>query len=59
MELLKAIQERRTIRRFKPDPVSRELLEQLIQGAMWAPSAMNEQPWINGKRAPNFQKPRV
>ena len=45
MELIKAIKERRTIRKFKPDPVPRELLEQLIQGAMWAPSAMNEQPW--------------
>ena len=45
MELLQAIKERRTIRRFKPDPIPRELLERLIQGAMWAPSAMNEQPW--------------
>lgn len=45
MELLKAIKERRTIRKFKPDPVPRELLDKLIQDAMWAPSAMNEQPW--------------
>lgn len=45
MELLKAIKERRTIRKFKNDPVSRELLEQIIKNAMWAPSAMNEQPW--------------
>ena len=28
MELLQAIRERRTIRRFKPDPIPRELLEQ-------------------------------
>ena len=45
MELLQAIKERRTIRKFKAEPVTRELLEQLIKNAMWAPSAMNEQPW--------------
>lgn len=45
MELAKAIKERRTVRKFKPDPVPRELLEQVIYDAMWAPSAMNEQPW--------------
>ena len=45
MELLQAIKGRRTIRRFKPEPVPRELLERLIQEAMWAPSAMNTQPW--------------
>ena len=45
MELLQAIKERRTIRRFKPEPVPKELLEQLIKDAMWAPSAMNTQPW--------------
>ena len=45
MELLQAIKERRTIRRFKPEPVAKELLEKLIKAAMWAPSAMNTQPW--------------
>ena len=45
MELLQAIKERRTIRKFKPDPVPRELLEKIIKNSMWAPSAMNTQPW--------------
>ena len=45
MELIQAIRERRTIRKFKPDPVPPSLLESLIEGAMWAPSAMNTQPW--------------
>lgn len=45
MELIQAIRERRTIRKFKPDPVSRELVEKLIVESMWAPSAMNTQPW--------------
>ena len=35
---------RRTIRRFKPDPVPRELLERLVNAARLAPSAANVQP---------------
>ena len=45
MELTQAIRERRTIRKFKPDNVPQELLEKLLKEAMWAPSAMNTQPW--------------
>ena len=36
--------ERRTIRRFKPDPVTRELLERLVDAGRLAPSAANMQP---------------
>ncbi len=35
---------RRTIRRFKPEPVSRELLERLVDAGRLAPSAANVQP---------------
>lgn len=45
MQLWTAIQERRSIRKFKADPVSRDVMEGLIKKAMWAPSAMNAQPW--------------
>ncbi len=45
MELFQAIRERRSIRRFKPDPVPRELLTKILGEALWAPSAMNTQPW--------------
>ena len=45
MELIQAIKERRSIRKFKPDPVPRALLERLLKDALWAPSAMNTQPW--------------
>ncbi|HEX8119746.1 MAG TPA: nitroreductase family protein [Solirubrobacteraceae bacterium] len=33
----------RAMRRLKPDPVPRELLERLVQAATWAPSGGNEQ----------------
>ncbi len=35
---------RRTIRKFKPDPVPRELLERMVNAARLAPSAANVQP---------------
>ena len=37
--------ERRSVRGFKPDPVSKELIEELITIAKQAPSSMNTQPW--------------
>lgn len=36
---------RRSIRRFEPRPVPREVLLRLLDAAMWAPSAHNRQPW--------------
>jgi len=36
---------RRSIRGYKPDPVPRELIEEIIALAMRAPSSMNVQPW--------------
>jgi len=45
MELAQAVRERRSIRKFKPDPIPQELLERVLRQAMWAPSAMNTQPW--------------
>ena len=37
--------ERRSIRGFKPDPVPRDLIDELITIAKQAPSSMNTQPW--------------
>jgi len=45
MELKQAMQERRSIRGFKKDPVPRALLEEVIAVANRAPSSMNTQPW--------------
>src|SRR5438105_2866606 len=35
----------RAMRRLKPDPVPRDLLEQLVAAATWAPSASNAQAY--------------
>ena len=36
---------RRSIRGYKPDPVPRALIEEILALAMRAPSSMNTQPW--------------
>ena len=36
---------RRSVRKYKSDPVARALLEQIIDAARLAPTARNEQPW--------------
>jgi coenzyme F420-0:L-glutamate ligase / coenzyme F420-1:gamma-L-glutamate ligase len=36
---------RRSVRRYQPDPVPQALITQLLDAAIWAPSAHNRQPW--------------
>jgi nitroreductase len=45
MNLLEAIENRKSIRKFKPDPLSRVMLQEILQAALRAPSAINTQPW--------------
>jgi nitroreductase len=45
MELESAIKGRRSIRRFRSDEIPKELLEDVISTALWAPSGMNRQDW--------------
>ena len=45
MELLKAIKERKSIRAFKPDPIPKEKIEEILGSSIHAPSAINLQPW--------------
>ncbi|MEO0278805.1 MAG: nitroreductase family protein [candidate division WOR-3 bacterium] len=45
MELRDAIVGRRSIRRYKSTPVPKELIEEIFEYALWAPSGMNRQNW--------------
>jgi nitroreductase len=45
MEFDDVILGRRSIRGYKPDPVPRELIEEILALAIRAPSSMNTQPW--------------
>lgn len=45
MELEQAILTRRSIRKYLTDPIPREIMEEVLNLALWAPSGMNKQPW--------------
>src|SRR3989304_6098796 len=45
MELLEAINGRRSVREYTDEPVSDAALRELIDAAIQAPSAINQQPW--------------
>lgn len=54
MEILEGIKTRRSIRGFKSDPITRELMEKILQAASSSPSYTNTQPWevvvVSGKK---------
>jgi len=45
MEAIDCIKTRMSIRKFKDDPVPRDILRQVIETAQWSPSYKNSQPW--------------
>lgn len=45
MDLHQFLRSRRSIRRFKPDPVPDSVIENILTTATFAPSAHNRQPW--------------
>lgn len=45
MDLFEAIEKRRSIRKFKPEPVAKEDLEKILEAGRLAPSGGNRQPW--------------
>lgn len=44
-DLLELVKSRRSVRRFKPDPIPNEFITKMIDVAHWAPSGANSQPW--------------
>ena len=45
MELIEAIEKRRSIRSFKNDDISDEVVKEILNSGRLAPSAKNRQPW--------------
>ena len=60
MDIVEAIKERRSIRAFKPDPIPEDVIRQIMEQALWAPSWANTQPWefavVTGEQLKNIQK---
>ena len=44
-DFLELVKKRRSFRRFKPDPVPKDIIEKVLEAARNAPSAGNSQPW--------------
>ena len=45
MELREAVTSRRSVRKYRSEPIPPEILEEILETACWAPSADNRQPW--------------
>ncbi len=45
MDVLQAIRERRSIRKYLDTPVEDEKIQAILEAGRWAPSASNRQPW--------------
>jgi nitroreductase len=45
MDAFKLIKTRRSIRKFTDEPVSDEIIDNIIEAGTWAPSGLNNQPW--------------
>lgn len=43
--MVQAVKTRRSVRRYKPEKVSRKAINAILDFARWAPSAHNAQPW--------------
>lgn len=45
MDILEAIRTRRSVPQYKPDPIPREVIEELLDAAVWAPNHRLTEPW--------------
>lgn len=45
MDAMAALTTRRSVRKYKPDPVARDVLEKIVNAGRLAPTARNVQPW--------------
>jgi nitroreductase len=45
MSILEVIKERRSVRKYKPDPIPDEVLQRVLDAARFSPSGKNLQPW--------------
>lgn len=54
MDVMEAIRKRKSIRAYRPDPVSKDTVRQLLKAAILAPTGSNSQPWkfyvVGGER---------
>ncbi len=63
MDIVEAIRSRKSIRGYKPDPVPKEVLREILDIARRSPSAINTQPWnvtvVTGEVLDNIKKGNI
>jgi len=63
LDIVEAIRTRKSIRGFRPDPVPKEVLRNILEIAIRAPSGVNAQPWeitvVAGKALDNIKRENV
>lgn len=63
MDVVDAIRTRKSIRGFKPDPVPKDVLREILEIAVRAPSGVNAQPWevavVSGRPLENIKRENV
>lgn len=62
MDILELIRTRRSVPQFKPDPIPRQAIEELLDAAVWAPNHRLTEPWqffvLNGEHRRRFAEIR-
>lgn len=60
MDVRTAVKERRSIRKYKPDKVTQNIVREILEDARWAPSWANTQGWgfyvVTGDTLDKFKK---
>ncbi|MDZ4677032.1 MAG: nitroreductase family protein [Oligoflexia bacterium] len=58
--LLDLMKQRRSIRKYKKDPIPKELIDKILEAGFWAPSGKNLQNWrffvVTGKKRDEYLK---
>lgn len=44
-DIIDVITSRKSIRRYRPDPIPDEMIDKILEAARWAPTGENYQPW--------------
>ena len=44
-DILEVITSRKSIRKYRPDPIPDDIIDKILEAARWAPSGENHQPW--------------
>jgi nitroreductase len=59
-DLYKLIESRKSIRKYKPDPIPKDMLERILNAGMHAPSGKNKQNWrffvVQGEKRNEYLK---